>query len=265
MSRCRYSIRCFKTASHRAPKPVFLFMDGFGEELDVNCYFWLVQGNGRNILVDTGMGGSHQLDFGSYGEAFLALHQGSQSGFPVGEGEDTIAQLQTCGLRPADIDTVILTHLHYDHVANIPLFAEADIYVNRRGWEFALRREYPIFDSFPHPLLRYMEREMGGRLRLLDDEAEIMPGLSVFRTGGHTRCSQAVLIDTHQGRAAISGDVAFLYENFEREHPIGFGMSAEESVAAIRRLKREASILLTGHDAAVLERYPDGRIGGEPA
>lgn len=257
-----YFIKCLRTATHRAPKPVFLFMNGFGEELQVNCYFWLVQGGGRTILVDTGMGGSHQSAYGKYGDAFQALNLGSQAGFPVGEGEDTLSRLRACGLAPDDVDAVILTHLHYDHIANLPLFKRADIYANRRGWESANRREYPALDTFPHPLLRYMAEEMEGQLRFVEDEAEILPGISVFRTGGHTVCSQAVLIDTAQGKAAITGDVAFLYENLEREHPIGFGISAAESVAAIRRLNQEAAILLPGHDPAIVTRYPDGWVGG---
>lgn len=258
-----YRIKCLRTATHRAPKPVFLFMEGFGEEVTVNCYFWLVQGEGRNILIDTGMGGSHQLDYGEYGADFLALHEGSKSGFPVGEGEDTVSQLAACGLTPGDIDTVILTHLHYDHMANITLFPHAQVYVNRYGWEFALRRELAIFDSFPHPLLRFMQAEMSERLRLLEDEAEVLPGIRVSRVGGHTRCSQAVFIAMEDGAvAAITGDVAFLYENLEREHPIGFGISPIESAIAIRRLKQEADILLPGHDPAILVRYPDGWVRG---
>ncbi|MBP3962492.1 N-acyl homoserine lactonase family protein [Paenibacillus lignilyticus] len=262
-----YTIKCLRTATHSAPKPVFLFMEGFGEQVHVNCYFWLIQGAGRNILVDTGMGGTHQLRYGGeYGEEFHRLDQNSRAGFPVAEGEDTISLLAKCdGLRPEDIDTVILTHLHYDHIANIPLFVNAKIYVNRRGWDFAVERGVPIFDTFPHALLRYMDNEMNEQLTLVPDEAEIVPGIRVIHVGGHTRCSQAVLIRMEDGIAAITGDVAFLYENLEREHPIGFGFSSEESVYAIRRLKREADILLPGHDAAVLERYPDGWVRGKRA
>ncbi|WP_309119462.1 N-acyl homoserine lactonase family protein [Paenibacillus sp.] len=248
-----YRVRCLRTATHTAPEPVFLYMKGFGRTVDVNCYFWLVQGGGRNALVDTGMGGD-------YPGRLTESARKSEAGFPVGDGEDTLSQLRKHGLRPGDIDLVILTHLHYDHIANVQLFENADIVVNRKGWEAALSPTHPVFDVFPKDVLAHMATRMKAQLRLAADEETIAPGIDVLWTGGHTRCSQAVKIRTAKGAVVLTGDVAYLYDNLETEHPVGLGVSLYESVEALRRLKREGDVLLPGHDKRILDRYPDGII-----
>ncbi|HZG58868.1 N-acyl homoserine lactonase family protein [Paenibacillus sp.] len=248
-----YRVFCLRTATHTAPEPIFLYMKGFGRTVDVNCYFWLAQGNGRNVLVDTGMGGD-------YPGRLTESARRSEASFPVGDGEDTLSQLARHGLRPENIDVVILTHLHYDHIANVQLFENAEIVVNRKGWEAARNPIHPVFDVFPKDVLDYMATRMKAQLRLAADEETIAPGIDVLWTGGHTRCSQAVKLQTAKGKVVLTGDVAYLYENLMSEHPIGLGVSLYESVDALRRLKREGDIVLPGHDKEILERYPGGVI-----
>ncbi|WP_274362076.1 N-acyl homoserine lactonase family protein [Paenibacillus thermotolerans] len=248
-----YSVRCLRTATHTAPEPVFLYMKGFDRTVDVYCYFWLIQGNGATVLVDTGMGGDYP---GKLQESARAI----EKGFPVPPGEDTLSQLAKHGLRPADIDIVILSHLHYDHIANVQLFDKAKIVVNKKGWEAAQLPVHPVFDVFPKDVLGYMTSRMASQLHLAEDEEEVLSGIDVLWTEGHTRCSQAVKIHTAKGRLILTGDVAYLYDNIELDHPIGLGVSLYESVEALRRLKAEGDLLLPGHDKRILERYPDGII-----
>jgi N-acyl homoserine lactone hydrolase len=248
-----YRIQCLKTATHTAPEPIFLYMRGFDRTRDVNCYFWLIQGEGKKILVDTGMGGE-------YTKQFVERAKNSQAGFPVGPGEDTISLLESHGLQPEDIEMVILTHLHYDHIANIALFTNAVIVVNGSGWEAARNPIHPVFDQFPQDVLAYMGHEMKNQLRFVGKEEEVLPGIRVIWTGGHTACSQAVQIRTNMGRVVLTGDVAYLYDNLELDHPIGLGVNLYESVDALKRLKLAGDILLPGHDKEILSRYPDGII-----
>jgi N-acyl homoserine lactone hydrolase len=249
----KYRVQCLRTATHTAPEPIFLFMRGFDKSREVNCYFWLIQGGGRNILVDTGMGGE-------YPNKLRESARKSRGGFPVAPGEDTLSLLKKHGLTPDDIDVVILSHLHYDHIANIPLFKKAGIIINKKGWHAARHPIHPVFDQFPKDVLDYMETAMWEQINLVEDEAEIVPGIEVIWTGGHTACSQAVKIATEKGRVILTGDVAYLYDNLELNHPVGLGVSLYESAAALKRLKEEGDILLPGHDKAILAKYPDGRI-----
>ncbi|WP_221226830.1 N-acyl homoserine lactonase family protein [Paenibacillus baekrokdamisoli] len=228
-------------------------MKGFNRTRDVNCYFWLIQGEGKTILVDTGMGGS-------YPNQLKESAKGSEAGFPVGPGEDTLSQLENHGLKPEQIDIVILTHLHYDHIANIPLFTHAEIVVNKEGWEAARHPIHKVFDQFPHDVLDYMVENMQSKLRLVGKEEEVAPGIRVIWTGGHTACSQAVQIATDIGRVVLTGDVAYLYDNLEEDHPIGYGVNVYESVEALRRLKAAGDVLLPGHDKEIMTRYPEGKI-----
>jgi N-acyl homoserine lactone hydrolase len=248
-----YQVRCLRNARHTAPEPVFLFMKGLDQRRDVLCYFWYITDGTRHILVDTGMGGANP-------ELFPELTRQYASGFPVIEGEDTIGRLKKLGLTPDDIDTVILTHLHYDHLANIHLFRKADIIINRKGWHVALHPPHRFFDSFPKPILNYMQQEMMGQIRLVADREVVLPGIEVIWTGGHTVCSQAVKIQTEQGAVILAGDVAFLFENIETEHPIGYAINVQDCVLAIMRLKQEGGLVLPNHDPLVYERYGDNVI-----
>ncbi|HEY0828882.1 MAG TPA: N-acyl homoserine lactonase family protein [Bacilli bacterium] len=249
----KYSVQCLRTATHTAPEAIFLFMRGFDKVRDVNCYFWLMQGGGRNILVDTGMGGEFE-------NKLRESARKSEKGFPVAPGEDTLSLLEKHNLRPDDIDIVILTHLHHDHIANIPLFTKAKVIVNRKGWYAAKNPLHPVFDQFPKDVLDYMEASMWDQIKLVEDEAEIIPGIEVMWTGGHTACSQAVKIATERGKVILTGDVAYLYDNLEQNHPIGLAVSLYESVAALKRFREENAILLPGHDKEILTRYPGGKI-----
>lgn len=250
-----YKLQCLKNAVHKAPDPIFLFMKNFGEQREVNCYFWLIRGNNMNILVDTGMGGD-------YPNPFPELARQHEKGFQVGDGEDTINQLRKFDLSPKDIDILIITHLHYDHIANIPLFNNnhTKIVVNRKGWDFAKTEKHPTLNPFPGEILKYTEEEMGEQLYFNQDEEEIVPGISVIWTGGHTLCSQAVSISTAKGIVILTGDVAYLYENIEQNHPIGLAFNLYEAIEAVQKLKRIGDILLPGHDKEIMNRYPKGLI-----
>lgn len=248
-----WRIQALKTADHNAPLPVLLYFEGLGQFRPVNCYFWLLQGGGHNVLVDTGMGGSHSFPQDSYRQAAAS--------FPVAPGMDTVSCLLRHGLTPDDIDTVILSHLHMDHCANAPLFRRARIVINARGWKNALAPRHPLLAPYPPEVIRTLATEMAGQIVAVADEAEVWPGLSVFWTGGHTVCSQATKVRTGAGTAIITGDVVYLYENLERDHPIGLGVSVTECLQAMARIRREADIVLPGHDPQILERHPGGLIG----
>lgn len=116
--------------------------------------------------------------------------------------------LKKFGFTPANIKTVIQTHLHWDHSAGIGLFPEADIFVQKAEIEglFNLRDNEETSYSPSHWL------DSLNRFRLLQGTCEIKPGLKLILTSGHTAGHQSVEINTTDKTVTLIGDSPFSYE-----------------------------------------------------
>jgi len=112
---------------------------------------------------------------------------------------DALAELS---MTPGDIDLVVNTHLHFDHCGQNSVFPHAAIYVQRAECERAKREEPEIWEW-----LEFME----ARFELLDGDAEIVPGVRVVATPGHTIGHQSVIVEGAQGTATdlLIGDAAY--------------------------------------------------------
>ena len=174
--------------------------------------------------------------------------------------------LQREGIALADVDYVLVSHLHYDHCSNAKLFPNAKFVVSRTGWHLTLDPPVPAMVPdilFPRDILAYFASEARDRLVLVDDEApEIIPGIGAFYVGGHTMCSQAFTVQTKQGLAVFPGDTIFYYENLEKNHPVGLAVDIIECYRAMERVREVADIVVPPHDPLLLERYPDGVVVG---
>jgi glyoxylase-like metal-dependent hydrolase (beta-lactamase superfamily II) len=165
----------------------------------LNCL--LVRSGRRTVLVETGIGG--KLD-----EKRLRLH-----GVERGRGlpEEIAAQ----GVDPDSIDTVINTHLHFDHCGGNtalqgggvrPVFPRAQYYVQRGEWEHAHKRLER--DAVSYLAENYDPLVESGQMTLLDGDREIAPGISVRVLPGHTRHMQAVLVRSQGRTCAFLSDLA---------------------------------------------------------
>jgi glyoxylase-like metal-dependent hydrolase (beta-lactamase superfamily II) len=228
-----------------------MFLDGNpSDRIPAAGYFWVIEGQGRLIAVDTGIGEPG------------GLRQKIQ-GYIVEEGQDTVSLLGRLGLVPDDFDSVILTHLHWDHCLNTPLFRRAQILVSAREWDNVIKPRHPALASdpaFPRAVVHYLTKA-AGRVRLIDDEVEVARGIKLFWVGGHTPGSQAVAVTTVLGTVAISGDTVARYENIEQDRAIGLYYSLPECYEGMARIRKFADIVLPNHDPAVMARWQDGKIG----
>jgi glyoxylase-like metal-dependent hydrolase (beta-lactamase superfamily II) len=141
--------------------------------LEVRGRRWPVHGfvvthPGGAVLVDTGVGGPQQmLDDWRVVNSSVA---------------DALADLD---MSPADIGLVINTHLHFDHCGQNAVFKHAPAYVQRAELARARRESPDLYDWFDF---------MNGRFELLDGDAEVLPGLEVIATPGHTEGHQCVVV-----------------------------------------------------------------------
>ena len=97
-------------------------------------------------------------------------------------------------------------HLHFDHCGGNRLFPGIPIRVQRREREAACEPGYTIPEWVEFPGARYVE---------LEGEEEIVPGVRVLPTPGHTPGHQSVLVDTDDGLVVVAGDVAYRWEDFD--------------------------------------------------
>ncbi len=102
-------------------------------------------------------------------------------------------------LAPGDIALVINTHLHFDHCGQNAVFRHAPFYVQRTELDRARRESHWLTDWFDFA---------GARFELMDGDAEVLPGVRVIATPGHTVGHQSVVVDG-DGEEVLIGDAAY--------------------------------------------------------
>jgi N-acyl homoserine lactone hydrolase len=139
---------------------------------------------GGAVLVDTGVGGPQEVL-----NDWRVVNRSAA---------DALAGV---GMSPADIGLVINTHLHFDHCGQNAVFSHAACYVQRAELARAKRESPDLYDWFGF---------MNARFELLDGDSEILPGLSVIATPGHTVGHQCVVVDTGgDAPELLIGDAAY--------------------------------------------------------
>jgi glyoxylase-like metal-dependent hydrolase (beta-lactamase superfamily II) len=187
-------------------------------------------------------------------------------------------QLEKLGVAPREVDHIVFTHLHADHHGMddakdggaAERFTEAAIHASRIGWEQNLEKrkdgrwgsyvDYAFSDFL-------LEREAAGKARFADDE-EIFPGLRTLYLGGHSICSQAVIVETAEGPVIITSDDIYHYSLLEKNVLPRIHTSPPKYEAAVERLvklaKERGGILLPVHDPEIWKAYEehgDGWLG----
>jgi len=110
---------------------------------------------------------------------------------------DALAEID---LSPADVSLVVNTHLHFDHCGQNAVFSHAPFFVQRAELERARREEPDVAGWFDFA---------GARFELLDGDAEIVPGVRVLATPGHTRGHQSVVVELDGEQDVMIGDAAY--------------------------------------------------------
>ena len=221
-------------------KGMMTYQWDYGKTYTIPIYCWYIEGGDRKILGDTGE---------------MSPIQSEEREKSIGGKIHTFEEgLSLWDLTPEDIDIVIHTHLHNDHCENDYKCENARVYVHEKELE-------QIHD--PHPLdFRYLEDyiedvEETGQISLVTGNMEIVPGIHVIHTPAHTEGGLTVLIDTPEGKAAITG-FCVIMENFfppkqitamEMEViPPGTSVNTYEAYDILRKVKEMADILIPLHE-----------------
>ena len=179
----------------------------------------LIRDGGLNIVVDPGI-----LQLGRYG-AF----------------QKRLAELS---LEPGDIDMVVNTHCHYDHIESNYLFRGKPLGVHEREVEYCSDLYWP---EFTEAFMGIME------IDAVSGEKKLSENVRVIETLGHTPGSISVLAETGEGLVACIGDAAIVREDlleFRVPSVVTKNIAPEVSVNSLKRITAlEPFMVIPGHDA----------------
>lgn len=156
------------------------------------------------------------------------------------------AQLEKCGFHAEQVDYVINSHFHFDHVGGNKYLTNATTLVSKEELRHA-----KVPEPFEH--LGYSDLTFdypGTKYEQVTGDIEIAEGVWLFETPGHTAGHYSMMVEMDGGPSMIfAGDAAYTFENLEREIVGGFHLDPTASVESIRRLK----LLAKEHEAEI---YP---------
>ena len=241
-----YEVYAIKYAHHeRTASQNFLGGDPHDGPMPLDYFVWLIRGEGREVVVDTGF------------NAAAAARRQRRIVRPV---DDALALM---GVQVREVRDVVITHLHYDHVGNFDLFPRATFHLQDLEMQYATGRcmcHEPLRYAFDVEDVVGMVRNVyAGRVRFHGGDAGLVPGISVHLVGGHTMGLQAVRVATRRGYVVLASDASHFYANMDqgRPFPIVYNVAdMMEGWARLRALAESDDHVIPGHDPLVLERYP---------
>ncbi len=223
----------------------FLLDDNHNTPHEMDYYLWLLKSPTRTILVDTG-----------YDTA-----EGVARGRPV--EVDPAELLKRFGVAPDTIDTVIITHLHYDHAGSLPEFNKATFHLQEHEMIYATG-PCMCHDSLQKPytgehIAEMVRRVFSGRVVFHNGAGVVAPGVEVHLIGGHSRGLQCVRVKTRRGHVVLASDASHYYENFLQAKPFPIVVDLENMLSGFNRLCELADSkdhIIPGHDPLVRKYYP---------
>jgi glyoxylase-like metal-dependent hydrolase (beta-lactamase superfamily II) len=218
----------------------------------LDYFVWAIVGKAETVIVDTGF------------DETVGTRRKRQMVKPVREG------LNAIGIDPENIETVIVSHLHYDHCGNYDLFPRARYHLQDREMEYATGRcmcHAQLRNSYEEDYIVAMVRKLyRGRVEYHDGTDEIAPGITVHLIGGHAKGLQCIRVKTRRGHVVLAADATHLYAHMEQGRVFPTTYNLQEVLEGYRTLKKLASSpahIVPGHDPEVLARYPAAKQGLE--
>jgi glyoxylase-like metal-dependent hydrolase (beta-lactamase superfamily II) len=261
-----YTLELFTNAMGEArEKSRFTYLNFYGQKVDIPYIIWRIEGADQNILIDAGCSGE---------DYYRVIKEGSEEGFVAGGEkfkdvkdvtlfEDGLAKW---GLKPEDIDVIILTHLHWDHIMNAEKCKNATIVVQEEEWKAAFNH-HPIMDFAYAPRWYY---EQMRNMEFVKGDVKFLPGVRFIFSPGHTPGGQSVAVNTKNGEYVISGYCG-INDNFyppeEIQKAIGYPIipatvhtdSIQAYESSLKLLQMFGDKILPSHEQELMkvERIPE--------
>ena len=229
----------------RLARENFVGGDPHDVSMPLDFFVWAIVGGGHTIVVDTGF------------DPDAARRRGRQLLRPVGEG------LRAVGIDAGEVESVIITHMHYDHAENLDLFPRARYHLQEKEMHYCtgpcmghqwMRAPFEVDD-----ITAMVRRVFEGRVQFHDGEDEIVPGVVVHLVGGHSMGLQIVRVRTARGWVVLASDASHLYANMDQGRPFPVVYNVGDMLRGfdtVRRLAESPGHIIPGHDPLVLKRFP---------
>jgi glyoxylase-like metal-dependent hydrolase (beta-lactamase superfamily II) len=206
--------------------------------LRLNIGSYIVRSEGRTLIIDTGLGDK------------------GREGYPP---SNLFANLKAAGVAPEEIDLVVITHLHIDHVGWntvrdgdgwAPAFPRARYLISRTDWEYFSAPERVNDYEYMHDSVLPLAGT--GQLDLVDQEHRITGEITLVPSPGHTPGHVCVAIVSGDERAMIIGDMAHHpVQMTETEWSVSFDINPQQAAATralvAERLERDGGLVIGGH------------------
>lgn len=244
-----YSILALKYAGPLTSSVAKVLLDtDWDKRIERNCYIWVVQGEEKTVVIDCGVRPAR-------------AEQRNLRGY-VSPTE----VLRRIGIDAACVEHLVITHIHRDHVGGIELFPRAKVYVQRKEFDFWTMDPIAMRPSFARESDPVAVQALGAlrgseRLILVDGDREILPGIKLLLTPGHTPALQSVAVATAKGLAVLTSDCAHIHRTFEMDMPSSMICDLPEWMRSLAKLRDLVSgnldMLFPGHDVAMRLNYPE--------
>ena len=243
MPNAPYRIYAVRYAHRKCTTSECFYGDYHASPMAMDYFVWALTNGTHTVVVDLGF--TEEVGTGR-GRQFLRCPSKG---------------LAEIGVDCGQVQHVVLSHFHYDHVGNYALFPNATFYMQDSEMAFytgrnaslgAFRHSIEVDDVCAMVRLNY-ER----RLSFVDGSREIVPGISVHHVGGHTAGMQIVTVAHARGQAVVASDASHYYRNFTERIPFNTLHDLPRMYAAFAKIRELASsedLVLPGHDPLVLER-----------
>lgn len=244
-----YELFALKIGDRETESPSVFYQTDYGKKTLISYYIFCVKNKDRTILLDTGISSAE-------------LAKRGVKGAPTRE-----EMLGRINVHPDDVEAIILTHLHNDHFTAPEIYANCTFYVQRKEFEYwseDVQRFHAVFaPSFlgGQPgveIAALQELNFQGRVRFLDGDCEVYPGIRTIWCGAHTPGSQFVVVRTARGKVLCCADFLDTYRNLEESIPVGVLTNLVEwmtNVQKIENLRLPKTSIIPGHDPLLMTLF----------
>jgi glyoxylase-like metal-dependent hydrolase (beta-lactamase superfamily II) len=242
-----YEIYAIKYGAHtkRTRFDNFMSADDHASPMPLDYFVFAIRNSARTILVDTGFDRTEATARGR------EIHA---------EPREVLSRI---GIDADRLETVIISHLHYDHAGTLDHFPSARFHLQEAEIAYATGRcmcEEAMRKPFNVEHVCQMVRHVySGRVMFHDGDGEIAPGISVHHCPGHTKGLQAIRVKTGTGHVVLAADAAHFYENIETRKPFSITIDVDQTLRTYDRLQALATSprhVVPGHDPLILKHYP---------
>lgn len=245
-----YQIYALKYAERDTKQCTFFFREPSQDTLTLHFYLWVILGGPSPIVLDTG---------------FSAADAQRREARKWVSPADMLARV---GVKAAEVPVALISHLHWDHWDGYQFFPGARFWVQREEMEFwtGFGGQYAHYRLFAEaePLADLVKLNYAGRVRLVEGETPVLPGITAHLIGGHTAGLQVVSVETAKGTVVLTSDASHFYRNIERRDPVQIITNLPQMLRGFERIDEIAGSphrIVTGHDPEVAKRFDEVEPG----